>query len=344
MRSRHRAVTLIVSLALAAVTVYAQLRDLNHISALRTAAIGLAPAWHFLETEQRSRHAAVLAGTAGDPWSYRLLSDRLIEALRRVAPAASLPAIFVALRFVQNAAIFALAAAYFASLQFRPAIVHAGLAALAWSVCFANYNAGLAFDTYFDVLFYLAAATLVAHRRPVLVAPLALLAATNRETALLIPLLMAITDDGRSTGPRLAFAGVTLLGQVAVVLAIRIAIGPQDLIVGGEGHRQGWALLAYNVGRPVTWLNLGTTYLFLPVAAALAWRRWPARLQTTFVGMVPLWTAVHFVAAIVAETRLFLVPWVIVVLPAALVALDEDTRRQYPAAASACSSCASVEP
>lgn len=327
-RSWYRVAVLVVSLALAAVTVYAQLRELNHISALRTAAIGLAPAWHFLETEQASRHDAVLRRAAGDPWSYRLLSDELIEALRRFLPDVSLSATFVAVRFVQNIAIFVLAATYFASFGFRPAVVHAGLAALAWSMCFANYNAGLAFDTYFDVLFYLAAATLVAHRRVALVPPLALLAATNRETALLIPLLMAVTDDGLSHRRRLAAAGATLLAQVAVALAIRVLVGPQDLIVGGEGHRQGWALLAYNVGRPVTWLNLGTTYLVLPAAAALAWRRWPARLRTTFVGMVPLWTAVHFVAGIAAETRLFLVPWVIVILPAALVALEDENRRQ----------------
>lgn len=319
---RDRAAVLLVSLALAAVTVYAQLRDLNHISTLRTAAIGLAPAWHFLETEQRSRHDAVLRRAAGDPWSYRVLSDGVIEALRRVLPGVSLPTIFVTLRFAQNAAIFALAAAYFASSGFRPAMVQAGVAALAWSVCFANYNAGLAFDTYFDVLFYLAAATLVARRRVALVPPLALLAAANRETALLIPLLMAVTDDGRSTRTRLAGAGATLLGQIAVVLVIRTAVGPQELIVP-EGHPPGPALLAYNLGRAVTWLNLGTTYLFLPAAAALVWRRWPARLRTTFLGMVPLWTAVHFVAAIAAETRLFLVPWVIVVLPAALVALED---------------------
>jgi hypothetical protein len=69
-RWRDHVAVVFVSLALAAVTVYAQLRDLNHISSLRTAAIGLAPAWHFLETEQRSRHDAVLRRTAGDPWTY----------------------------------------------------------------------------------------------------------------------------------------------------------------------------------------------------------------------------------------------------------------------------------
>jgi hypothetical protein len=305
------------------VTVYAQLRDLNHISSLRTAAIGLAPAWHFLDTEQRRRHEAVLDHSAGDPPGYRIVANALIEAVRHVFPAISLPLIFIALRLSQNAAIFALAASYFASFGFRHAVVNAGLAALAWSFCFANYNAGLAFDTYFDILFYLVAATLIVRGRYALVTLVALVAAANRETALLIPVLMAVADDGRPARRRLVLAAVTFLGQLAVIVAIRLAVGPQPLILP-EGHAAGTPLLAYNVGRAVTWLNLGTTFLFVPFVAAFAWRRGPPRLRKAFVVIVPIWTVVHFVAAIVAETRLFLVPWVIVALPGALMALDQD--------------------
>jgi hypothetical protein len=305
------------------VTVYAQLRDLNHISPLRSAAVGLAPAWYFLDTEQRSRHQAVLDHSAGDPPGYRIVPDVLIEVLRHLFPSLSLPMIFVILRLSQNAAIFALAASYFASFGFRHTVVAAGLAALAWSFCFANYNAGLAFDNYFDVLFYLVAATLLVRRRSALVMLVALVAAANRETALLMPLLMVVADDGRPVRRRLVLAGVTLMAQLAVIIAIRLVAGPQTLILP-EGYAPGTPLLAYNVGRAVTWLNLGTTFLFVPVAAAFTWRRWPARLWKAFLVIVPIWSVVHFIAAIVAETRLFLVPWVIVVLPAALMALDED--------------------
>ena len=68
---------------LATVTLYAQMRELKHISAFRTAATGLAPAWHFLDTEQRARHEAILAAGAGDPWDYRVLPAVAIEAVHR---------------------------------------------------------------------------------------------------------------------------------------------------------------------------------------------------------------------------------------------------------------------
>ena len=55
-----------------------------------------------------------------------------------------------------------------------------------------------------------------------------------------------------------------LLGQFAIVGAIHVASGPQSVIVA-EGRVPGLAMLAYNLCRPVTWLNLAVTYLFVPM-------------------------------------------------------------------------------
>ena len=317
----HGAVVALACAAfLATVTLYAQMRELNHISTLRTPAAGLAPAWHFLDTEQRMRHDAILAAAAGDPWGYRVLPAVVIEGVHRTLPALGLPAVFVGVRWCVNVALFAAAAWYFSSLGFGVAPVAAGLAALAWSVCFANYNAGLAFDTYLDVALYLAAASLLLRGRARAVVPLAWLAAANRETALLMPLLIAVAPSIVPPGRRIVLAGAAFAGQVAIVVALRVALGPQPLIVP-EGHAPGLPLLGYNLLRLVTWLNLATTFLFVPVLALATWRRWPLVLRR-FAVLVPLWLVPHFVGAIAAETRLFLVPYALVVLPCALLALE----------------------
>jgi hypothetical protein len=199
-------------------------------------------------------------------------------------------------------------------------------------MCWANYNSGLAFDTYFDVLFSLVAGALLAAGRHLWVVPLAWVAAANRETALFLPFLLAVAPGLESARARLGLAVVTLAGQLAIVGAIRLAFGPQPLIVA-EGHPAGLALLAYNLGRGVTWLNLGTTFLFLPLVGLAAWRYWPAWLRRSFLAVVPLWMAGHFVAAVAAETRLFLVPYVLFLLPGALLALERaDPARTSPRA------------
>lgn len=304
---------------LATVTLHAQMRELNQISTLRTPAIGLAPAWHFLDTEQRTRHEAILAARAGDPWGYRVLSALVIEGVHRALPGLGLPVVFVGVRWCVNVALFAAAAWYLATLGFGTAPVAAGLAALGWSVCLANYNAGLAFDTYADVALYLAVASLLVRGRVGLVVPVAWLAAVNRETALLMPLLIALVPPVVPPRRRLVFAALALAGQAACVLVLRWMLGPQPLVVP-EGHAPGLPLLGYNLLRPVTWLNLATTFLFVPPLALATWRRWPLELRR-FAVLVPLWVGPLFFAAIVAETRLFLVPYALVVLPAALLAL-----------------------
>jgi hypothetical protein len=326
---RNRGLVVALAAFLATVTVYAQLRDLNHISALRTPAAGLAPAWYFLEIEQRRLHQAVLDRRAGSPWQQRLLPVALVEGLRRAFPTAPLPRLFVAVRWGQNVAIFVVTALYLSSLGLPPEVAGAGLAALAWSMCWANYNAGLAFDTYFDLLFYLAAGTLLARGRAAAVVPLAWVAAANRETALLLPALAVAAGSG-TLRARLRLGAVMLLGQLAVVAAIHVASGPQPVIVA-EGRLPGLAMLAYNLCRPVTWLNLAVTFLFVPIVALAAWRRWPRQLRQSFLAVVPLWTAVHFAAALAAETRLFLVPYGLVLLPGALIALDARAERNRDA-------------
>lgn len=319
-RATHAALLFGLASALLAVfTVYAQLRELNHISALRTAAIGLKPAWHFMQAEQVERHQAILDKRAGDPWQYRVLPAALVEAVHRATPTVPLTRWFVLLRWAQNTCIFLAFSYLLAGLGLSTRFQLAGLMALAWSLALSGYNAGLAFDTYFDLLFYLLAAGWLLRGRYGPVIPLALLAAANRETSLLLPLLMAVTP-GRPIRNRLRVAGLTLAAQFVVLAGLRMTLGPQPLIIP-EGHAPGCSLFLYNVARPITWLNLGLAFMLVPLLAAGGWRTVSTPLGRWALALVPIWLAAHFAGAIVAEIRLMLVPYALVVLPTALLAL-----------------------
>lgn len=312
----------LLAVLLSITTVYAQLRELNHISSLRTAAIGLKPARHFLETEQTTRHEAVLRGAAGDPWQYRILPDMLIEGAHGAAPHIALARIFIGFRFLQNVAIFLLFDALLRRLSVRPIMTMAGMGLLAYALGFANYNSGLSFDTYFDVAFYLLAGIVILDRREGWLPPLAFVAALNRETSLLIPVLILGAPDVPGKRALRIFAIAAAL-QLGVLVSLRLLLGPQ-LPVGAEGHTAGWDILTYNVGRPVTWLNLLLMFGAVPFVAATRWRHVDPILRRWFWLVVPVWLVVHLAGALVAETRLMLVPLALILLPAALQAAQSD--------------------
>ena len=276
---------------------------------------------------QVPRHEALLAGTAGNPWQYRVLSAWLVEGVHRLFQALSLPdplvLAFVAVRVGQETLMFMAAWWLWRALGLSRAACFLGLAALGWSVSYSNYGSDLQFNTYFDVLFYLLAGLAVVHDRLVWLLPLTALAALNRETSGLIPLLAlaglsGATSEDRARRLRVAVAGLAI--WAAIFAGLRWAYGRQELIVP-YGHRPGIDLLLYNLGRARTWVQLVGTFSILPLLAWASRRRWTPALRGFVWIVVPAWFAIHWVGAVMSETRLLLVPLALALLPAALFAL-----------------------
>ena len=123
---------------------------------------------------------------------------------------------------------------------------------------------------------------------------------------------------------RLLVTGTGIFGLTSLVAfgitvaAVRLIVGPGHLILP-FGHHYGWDLFRYNVTRAVTWDNVFRTLTVVPFIALWQLRRWPVALQTFALAVVPVWFAVHLFAAVIAETRLLLVPYVLVFVPGALM-------------------------
>src|SRR5262245_26869968 len=279
----------------------------------------------YVEAYQVPRHMALLSGTAGNPWQYRVLSAWVVEAVRLLFDALHVPhaliAAFVAVRVGQETLMFAVAWAYWRALGIaaNPALL--GIAILGWSVSYSNYGSDFQFNTYFDVLFYLLAGLAVVRGRWGWIVPITLLAALNRETSGFIPLLplaAAWREAPAARARAMRVAAIALVVYAVVFVALRWAYGRQDLIVP-YGHRPGLDLLSYNLRRARTWLQLVGTLSIVPILALRTYRSWPRTLRAFGWLLVPAWVAIHWVIAVMSETRLLLVPMALVLVPGALL-------------------------
>jgi hypothetical protein len=155
--------------------------------------------------------------------------------------------------------------------------------------------------------------------------PLTVLAALNRETSGLIPvMLIAVaiahgvrTDDGR----RALRYGIAALAAYAITIAaVRLIVGSAPLFKP-FGLDPGLDYVRYNLRSGLTWEYLFRTLNVVPFIAIAGIRSWPRELKAFGLAIVPVWLVAHLVASILAETRLLLVPFALVFIPGALFAL-----------------------
>jgi hypothetical protein len=281
---------------------------------------------HFVEVEQLARHEATLDGGFGDPWRYRLLAEWAASGAIRVLGDAGVdrPVLYgyLGLRLVENLAIFLLAWLLYRRLGLGRRRSAVGLGLIAFGLTQALYHAGLSPDVYAEVAFYLAAALLLLNGAFWWIVPLTALATLNRETSGLIPLMtmaMAFPAGLGTLRARRALlaGGAALVVFAATYAAVRVAVGPGDLIVA-YGKHPGPELLGFNLSRGLTWEYVLRVWNVTPILAALAWRAWPTELRWFAIAVLPAWVIAHFAGAVVAEARLMLVPYALVLVPGAL--------------------------
>jgi hypothetical protein len=280
----------------------------------------------YVDTEQVFRHVQVMTGQADNPWQYRVLSDGLVELAIRAMHVLSIPdayaTAFIGVRILQNLAIFLLAFALYAKLFGSRLLAVLGILILASSMLSVFYDSDLSFNVYFDVVFYLLAAILLLRGRYFGVAILMLFASLNRETSAAIPVLLIAAIFIHRDSPDRNFMPVALSVGIFIVVfvGLRLAIPDRPLFIP---HQQppGPALLTYNLTRQLTWSDLFTTLGLVPLVGLASFGSWPRLWKAFFWILCPAWFAIHFVAGVVAETRLFLVPQALIFIPGALFSM-----------------------
>ncbi|MCJ7705982.1 MAG: hypothetical protein MUO38_00045, partial [Anaerolineales bacterium] len=195
-------------------------------------------------------------------------------------------------------------------------------------ITYSGYGNGLAFDTYFDVLFYLVAGLLIVSGRNTWAIRLTALAALNRETAALIPALRVAAALRPHQSPAierrtLLTAGLCAALFVAEFVGVRLLLGPRPTMVAC-GHHVGLDTFLFNLTNHWTYFSMVATLSYIPLLALLWFPEWPPVLRRFFWTMVPAWVMVHLFMATLAEVRLFLVPQALIFIPTAFLVSSRD--------------------
>lgn len=283
------------------------------------------------ETVQWGRTLKVIHGDSGTPWQYRLFTEGLVYGLVRAFEGFGIPRpigmAFVAVRLIQCVATFSLAIAFYRRLGLTLIEALLGLSLLVWGMGHGLYDTDMTFNTYTDMCFFLIAGLIILKDKPLWLIPLMCVAPLNRETSGCIPVMLlfsAVTLHPRFTLPPrriLLIVGMCLALWVAIVGGLRLVYGFRPYIVPTAGKEPILPLLIFNLTWWRTWVFLFATLGLMPLMALASWRAWPEPLRRFFWAVVPVWFPAHFALAHAPETRLFLVPQVLIFIPGALLGL-----------------------
>src|SRR5262249_43587237 len=256
----------------------------------------------YLPTEQLARHRSILEGTAGNPYQYRILSEYLVEGFIRaftsLGVSQPITSAFILFRIIQNTVIFLLASLYYKKLGLNPYVTLIGLSLLAFGMTQSLYNSDLAFSTYSDIIFYLAAGLVILHNRAAWIIPIVGLAALNRETSGLIPFMLVlhclyIKPDKNALKRDIVIGTVALGLYTFVFFSLRYAYGVDRRLMSPQGIHLGFEFFAHNFFHYITYVQLFATLGILPILAIFAARQWPRSLHAFFWAIVPIWLSFH---------------------------------------------------
>lgn len=277
---------------------------------------------------QEERHLRMLAGNSEffNPWQYRIFSTYVVEYFYQSAHALSdkitRTHAFLVFRVGQNVLILLMLHIYLMALGIRnPWLIMMGLALAGFCMATSVFKSDLSFNTYFDILFYLVAAWLIIKEKLIWLVPLTALAALNRETSLLIP-FMAVAPflpHAIRAIPRRTVVVVTgsLVVFVIVFVLVRLHYGYQPA-QGIHGMSSFMDYLKFNLTFFRLYPELAGTLTFLPVIVILFFKHLPNLLKQWFWLICPVWFAIHMAYSTAVETRLFLVPQILIFIPAFL--------------------------
>jgi hypothetical protein len=295
--------------------------------------------WHveklgvkFLEGEQLRRHQAVLDHSAPNPWKYRVLSEYVVEGALRFTRSLRVPRAdalaFIGVRMAQNCFVLWLAILYYRRLGIGRYHCLLGVIMCAFCLTHAIDNSDLSFNTYTDVLCYLIGAYLILARRYWLVMVVLIMGALNRETISALPVLILAPhfrriarnwksiEAWKTIRTELNYVALGLVIVAATFVLLRIWLGVEHTPWQAKwGNQPGLKTLILNLTTTHTLLTLVCTLSVLPI---VSWSRLgglPDFLQGSWWLLIPSWFSIHLLSVYANETRIFLVPIFLVLIP-----------------------------
>lgn len=279
------------------------------------------------------RHRRLIAGNSEfyNPWQYRVFTPMVLEGCiwvyNRVLSAKPEIMPYLSLHFVQIVFIFYISIYYYHKLGLEnPYLIATGLLILCYSMANSIFRSDLSFNTYFDIIFYLAAAIFILDKRYTWLIPLTVVAALNRETSGFIPLMLLFPVSLRNlrtiSHRKLVIAGLSLVLFTLVFVLVRWYFGYRPA-VGIHGMSTPSEFLVFNLTFLRLYPLLIGTLGIVPLMVVFGLRKLPPVLRSWFWLIVPAWFTVHFLMSTAVETRLFLVPQALIFIPAFLWLIEK---------------------
>jgi hypothetical protein len=253
--------------------------------------------------------------------------------------------VFLFFRFCLNFLVFTLAYCFWRYFVANNWLIFFGLIFLSLAMGNGVIASDLTFNTYLDNVFYLLAACLIVYKKnPVWLLLLTFLAALNRETSMLIPFLFFISQMDFTNFRFRTFnwkairwpqarvwwlVGGSYLLFFAVFISIRAHYGyrPPQMWKTPPGLSMIKLNLFSAVGVKSYFEMLGV-FSVIPFIILYKFRSFPLFLRVWFLAIVPAWFAVHIYSVVTYQTRLFLVPVILVFLPMLLWLIDRTSRKE----------------
>lgn len=238
--------------------------------------------------------------------------------------------IFLGFRFVQGVVILYLAYLYL-SLFVSNNMRWIGLVLITLFMGNGVVDSDLTFNTYMDLILYLAAGLVIAKNLSYWwIVGLTVVGAFNRETSVFIPaifFLSKINWHDWPNIPKLIFSDKRAFTVTAISGVLFVVIFAGIRLYYGYQPQESWRV---GIGLPMLKLNLLSSaaiktyfeffgvFAIFPIWALFALKTADYRLKVLFYSLVPVWFLLHISTGIAFQTRLFLVPTVLVLVPMVL--------------------------
>lgn len=252
--------------------------------------------------------------------------------------------VMVLFRYLLNMAVFGLAFCLWRYFVKSNWLILLGLMFASLAMGNAVIASDLTFNTYLDNVFYLLAACIIVYRKdPRWLIPITVLGALNRETSMMIPFLYFVSRMDfsafrlrpfRLSAIRFPRPGVWALTAGLYVLFFAVFFSLRQYY--GYRPPQVWKVPA---GLQMVKLNLMSSvavkayfemlgvFSVIPFLILYRFRAFPLLLRVWFLAIVPAWFAVHIYTVVTYQTRLFLVPTLVVLLPMILWLVEKECQR-----------------
>lgn len=269
--------------------------------------------------DQPIRHDRIIDRSTVAPYRYRLLTDFVIHPFVKDA---TTEAPWYWVRIVQNSLIFLAFLALLTALRLPVWLRLSGLGLFAYSCCQAFWESDLSFYTYTELLWFILTALCVIQRWYAALPVLAFLAGFTRESGVM---LLVLPVAAALAGDRAAWKWA-VFSAIAFAAAFGLAHWWAGPAPGYSRSRYGEVypgidLFIHNWHNPQAWRGLWAMYSVIPlILLALPW--WPALYRWLLPLFVLPWFLAQFAFGSADETRLFLPPLAVVLIPALLLVIQ----------------------